>query len=95
MAFNHKIMKKSLPFPLTEEIGHDLWIGLVGEIFGKVYFLNEPLILYRRHENVHCSVLSKSTRPIYKQICGRIVVLRYVAKLLLSKFLSPTSTPLQ
>jgi len=89
MAFNRKMMEKALPFPPTEEIGHDLWIGLVGEIFGKVYFLQEPLILYRRHEDVHCSILSRSTRPIYKQIWGRIVILWYVVKLLFSKVFPP------
>jgi glycosyltransferase involved in cell wall biosynthesis len=82
MAFSRKILQKALPFPPTDEIGHDLWIGIVGEIFGKVYFLHKPLILYRRHEDVHCSVLSKSTRPIYKQIWTRFIILYYVIKLL-------------
>jgi glycosyltransferase involved in cell wall biosynthesis len=93
MAFNRKILQKSLPFPST--IGHDLWIGIVGEIFGKVYFLHKPLILYRRHENVHCLVLSKSTRPIYKQIWERVIMLYYVMRLLFSKTSLSSPAPSQ
>ena len=27
---------------------HDQWIGLMGEVYGKVAFLDAPLIYYRR-----------------------------------------------
>lgn len=49
MAFNRKILEKSLPFPKNIPM-HDSWIGLIGEIYGKVYFNNEALFYYRRHE---------------------------------------------
>lgn len=50
MAFNRKILEKVLPFP-KEIPMHDSWIGLVAEMYGKVYFDNKVLFYYRRHEN--------------------------------------------
>ena len=39
-----------LPFPMPIP-GHDMWIGAVNELYGKTYFLADPLIAYRRHGN--------------------------------------------
>lgn len=52
MAFRKEMYSHILPFP--EKIPmHDQWIGLRGEKFGKVTLIEEPYILYRRHdENV-------------------------------------------
>ncbi len=50
LAFNRKILKNILPFPKKIAM-HDIWIGLVSEIVGKTFFLDEKLFLYRRHEN--------------------------------------------
>ena len=48
MAFNRKVLTHVLPFP--EKIAmHDSWIGLNASLIGKSYFLNTPLIHYRRH----------------------------------------------
>ncbi len=48
LAFRRKSLIKVLPFP--EQIPmHDQWIGILCEWFGKVEFIREPLILYRRH----------------------------------------------
>jgi len=49
LAFNRKILNAVLPFP-KKLIMHDIWIGLMAESLGKVYFLDEKLMLYRRHE---------------------------------------------
>lgn len=56
LAFNRKILDVVLPFP-QKLIMHDVWIGLMAESVGKVYFLDEKLMLYRRHErNVTAAV---------------------------------------
>lgn len=56
MAFNRKILNAVLPFP-RKIIMHDIWIGLVAESIGRVFFLDEKLILYRRHaDNVTASI---------------------------------------
>lgn len=48
MAFDRTILRHALPFP-EETPMHDWWIGLVAELFGKVYFCEMSLVRYRRH----------------------------------------------
>lgn len=48
MAFRRKYFPKILDIPRYVPM-HDQWIGLIGEIYGKVVFLDLPLIYYRVH----------------------------------------------
>lgn len=48
MAVRRSALKRILPIPDNIWI-HDQWIGLLSEQLGKVVFLEEPLIDYRRH----------------------------------------------
>ena len=48
MAFDRKLLKKIMPMPRFIPM-HDQWIGLMGEIYGKVKFIDMPLIYYRVH----------------------------------------------
>jgi len=81
MAFKKVILDAALPFPDTKEIGHDLWIGLVAEMTGKVFFYSKPLILYRRHTNAFTPVnVGKSTRKKHQMLYGRLVMLRELVK---------------
>lgn len=50
MAFNCRLKVHILPFPKSLPM-HDQWIGLVGEKFFNVNFLNKQLVKYRRHGN--------------------------------------------
>ncbi|WP_207384897.1 glycosyltransferase family 2 protein [Flavobacterium sp. MEB061] len=84
MAFRKSLLEKSLPFPNTKEIGHDLWIGLVGEMTGRVLFYDEQLILYRRHRLAFTVTgMSKSKRSILKKIKGRIIMFREITRFLI------------
>jgi glycosyltransferase involved in cell wall biosynthesis len=86
MAFTSNLLQKSLPFPETKEIGHDLWIGLVGELTGKVLFYNEPLLLYRRHQSAFTHTgLGKSQRNIVQKLRGRAIMLKEVARFLIKR----------
>lgn len=78
MAFKKKILDYSFPFPQTVEIGHDLWIGLVAEMIGTVKFIDDKLLLYRRHADSHGGYLEHSKRSIWKRILGRIQMIYYV-----------------
>lgn len=49
MAFSKELKPHILPFPDNLPM-HDQWIGLRGERFGRVSLINEPFILYRRHD---------------------------------------------
>jgi glycosyltransferase involved in cell wall biosynthesis len=81
MAFRREILRYSLPFPPTKEIGHDLWLGLVAELTGKVYFSKEALILYRRHASTVTSVgMGKSSRSLITKIFGRVTIIKYLIK---------------
>jgi glycosyltransferase involved in cell wall biosynthesis len=48
MAVRSCMRERFLPFP-AKLPGHDMWIGVVNEVYGKTFFMNEPLIAYRRH----------------------------------------------
>jgi glycosyltransferase involved in cell wall biosynthesis len=49
MAFSRDLLKIALPFPGTIPM-HDMWLGLLAELFGTVEFVREKTIKYRRHE---------------------------------------------
>lgn len=83
MAFRRSLLKAALPMPPTREIGHDIWLGLVAEMTGKVRFIDTPYLLYRRHEDTKTStngLLHRSKRPLWLKIWNRVVVLYYVSK---------------
>ncbi len=48
MAFDRKLLKKIMPMPRSIPM-HDQWIGILAEIYGRVKFLDLPLIYYRVH----------------------------------------------
>lgn len=48
MAFKRSVLDNALPFP-KYIIMHDIWIGLISEILFKPKFIDDKLVLYRRH----------------------------------------------
>lgn len=81
MAFRKGILETALPFPDTKEIGHDLWIGLVAELLGSVYFYPKQLIMYRRHSAAFTPInVGKSTRTKYQMLIGRIIMVKELLK---------------
>lgn len=93
MAFRNTVLNYALPFPKTREIGHDIWIGLVAEMVGKVHFLPEPLILYRRHaQAVTAHGIGKSRRGLLTKIWSRFIVLKYVSLFYIKHLLNDTRT---
>jgi glycosyltransferase involved in cell wall biosynthesis len=81
MAFDKKVLSAALPFPDTKEIGHDLWIGIVAEMVGNVYFYPVPLLLYRRHSATFTPLnVGKSNRTKGQMLMGRIIMIKEVVK---------------
>lgn len=79
MAFRRELLNFALPFPRSKEIGHDVWLGLVAEIIGSVGFLDEQLILYRRHDSaVTAHGMGKSNRSLTVKVWGRVIMLKYL-----------------
>lgn len=68
MAFRKQLLEVVLPFPEKIEM-HDWWIGLLGERIGKVKFLNDKLLYYRRHDK---NVSSFHHHPLNKMIINRV-----------------------
>ena len=81
MAFRRSLLKAALPMPRTREIGHDLWLGIVAEMTGRVRFIDTPYLLYRRHEHTATQVgdlRHRSQRLLGRKLWSRVVVLYYV-----------------
>ena len=86
MAFRKSLLQRAFPFPQTNEVGHDIWLGLVAEMTGKPYFLEKPFLLYRRHQaaltTLSGPVLKRSGRSLWVKLWSRVVVLWEVLKYL-------------
>jgi glycosyltransferase involved in cell wall biosynthesis len=50
LAFRRSMLEYFLPIPRDVPM-HDIWFGLINDIYGKTHFIDQPLIAYRRHEN--------------------------------------------
>ena len=48
--FNEELALKALPIP-DKAIMHDWWLALIASAFGRVVFLDLPLVRYRQHQN--------------------------------------------
>lgn len=48
MAMRHELLDDVLPIPPAVPM-HDMWIGLLGTLRGRVAYVDRPLIHYRRH----------------------------------------------
>lgn len=83
MAFNKKVLKKVLPFPMYIPM-HDIWIGFVAELCSfKVIFSTQVTTGYRYHSNNITSASTfKSTYSIFKKLKFRFNLLRYSVRVL-------------
>jgi len=82
MAFNRRILDIALPFPDNLPM-HDMWIGMIGELYGKTYFCDQKLIKYRRHENSASPTCGPSPYTLIDKISFRLnLLLRIIARLL-------------
>jgi len=93
MAFNRKILKAVLPFP-KQVVMHDVWIGLLAERLGKVLFMEERLMYYRRHADnftaaVHRDDAHLSDFSLAFKIKYRLFLLAHVIKRYLEVTFSP------
>lgn len=48
LSFRRTMLHKFLPIPPDVPM-HDMWFGLLNEIYGSTRYIDEPLIAYRRH----------------------------------------------
>lgn len=74
MAFRKKVLTKALPFPRDIPM-HDIWIGLVSDLFFTVLFYKKILSLWRRHENNSTKLINqKSPYSFFQKVKFRLVL---------------------
>ena len=76
LAFKKEMLQYVLPFP-KYILWHDMWIGLVISKKGKVKFINDKLLYYRRHGDNASATGEKSTFSRWKQFKYRLQMLYY------------------
>ena len=80
-AFKREVLLKSLPFPENAKLSaHDYWICLVAELYFNVTLIDEPLVLYRRHDNNASSGGYKSENSLLHKIKVRVYTLYNLLK---------------
>lgn len=76
MAFRRSVLERSLPFP-KHILWHDMWIGLIASKHGKTKFIDDKLLLYRRHGDNASPTSEKSSYTKLFQIKYRLQMLWY------------------
>ncbi len=81
MALRKELLARLLPFP-TMQVPHDLWLGVLAGNFGKVKFVDDVLLNYRRHPAAQSAVARKNANTILFKLGYRttflMAYLRYV-----------------
>lgn len=77
MCFKRIVLIRALPFPYKHKYAtHDNWLCLVALFYFKVYYENQPLILYRRHTgSISTGGLEKSKTSFFFKIAYRLYLL--------------------
>jgi len=71
LAFRRSMLEHFLPIPQDAPM-HDMWFGLINDVYGKTHYIDQPLIAYRRHAN---NVSPSEGAPIMQKLVwrGRLV----------------------
>lgn len=71
MAFRKEVLEYALPFPRNIEM-HDMWIFFITSIYGRTYYLRDPLVYYRKHESNVTNTGERTTNSWVKIIAIRL-----------------------
>lgn len=77
MAFRSELKEKVLPFPANIPM-HDMWIALISEWGNNSAFIEEPLTLYRRHEENVSEIDTDSS--FFQQLLWRLSLISALIK---------------
>jgi glycosyltransferase involved in cell wall biosynthesis len=75
MAFKRSVLTKALPFPKNLII-HDQWLGLIAELNGHVVFIEDKLVLHRRHPHNASSTSAVSYLNLSQKISNRYSIIK-------------------
>lgn len=67
VAMRKTFAEKSRPFPthIHPNFIHDGWIGILASINDEIGFVNEPLVLYRQHEQQQVGIVEKEREKVH------------------------------
>jgi len=87
LAFKRKVLDIAMPFPPGIAIYpmHDIWIGFVADCFFSTYFIDAPLMLYRRHQHNISTASNKSPFSFLRKMDFRWRIAKYYP-LILSRY---------
>lgn len=80
MAFRHEVLSKALPFP-TDIPMHDIWIGNVAAFCGRLRFIDDRLLLFRRHDATASCNGKGSSYSLWQKLSFRWHTLKNIVKL--------------
>jgi len=80
MAFNRKVLLKALPFPNQIPM-HDLWIGLIAELYFRVRFVPDQLVYHRRHHNNASTTSRPSQHSLARKVGFRYQLIKNLIQL--------------
>lgn len=80
MAFKREVLSKALPFP-TDIPMHDIWIGNVAAFCGRLHFINDCLLLFRRHDTAASCNGKRSNYSLWQKLSFRWHTLKNIVKL--------------
>ena len=77
MAVRRCVLTAALPFPPGVPM-HDMWLGVIGHRLGRVVYLSEPYLQYRRHD---ANATPSRRQPWHRMLRWRATLLRaYLAR---------------
>lgn len=86
IGIKRELMDYALPFPKNIAM-HDIWLGFIGETFGEPKFIEEKLLLYRRHGSNASPASESSNYSVVFKLFYRIQMLVFLfARIMGKKF---------
>lgn len=83
MCIRKELMAKTFPIPDTDAFFFDQWIGMCAEITARTRFVDDKLMLFRRHESTLSSSGSPSRLSLSKKIYNRFILIRHLLPFLI------------
>lgn len=82
MVFKKELLQYAIPFPKNLH-AHDMWLGIIAEIYGSSVFIDKTLIKYRRHSSNVTMSSGRSKNSLFFKIKFRV---KFLFQLIITLF---------